>query len=66
MWNVECGMKIVTYIKIGIALGVVVLLVAGLFWLRSATEGDHISFGADNHIELTPTQIQSMKAIGEC
>ena len=38
---------------------------AGFFWLRSATEGDHISFGADNHIELTPTQIQSMKAIGE-
>ena len=58
-------MKIVTYIKIGIALVVVVLLVAGFFWLRSATEGDHISFGADNHIELTPTQIQSMKAIGE-
>jgi hypothetical protein len=57
-------MKVLSYIKIGIVLGVVILLVAGFFWLKSATKGDHISLGADNHIELTPTQIQSMKAIG--
>ena len=58
-------MKIVTYIKIGIALVVVVLLVVGFFWLKGLTEGDHITIGTDNRIELTPTQIQSMKAIGE-
>lgn len=58
-------MKIVTYIKIGIALAVVVLLVVGFFWLKGLTEGDHITIGTDNRIELTPTQIQSMKAIGE-
>jgi hypothetical protein len=57
--------KIVTYIKIGIALVVVVLLVVGFFWLKGLTEGDHITIGTDNRIELTPTQIQSMKAIGE-
>ena len=58
-------MKIVTYIKIGIALVVVVLLVVGFFWLKGLTKGDHITIGTDNQIELTPTQIQSMKAIGE-
>ena len=58
-------MKIVTYIKIGIALAVVVLLVVGFFWLKGLTKDDHIAIGTDNRIELTPTQIQSMKAIGE-
>ena len=58
-------MKIVTYIKIGIALVVVVLLVVGFFWLKGLTKDDHITIGTDNRIELTPTQIQSMKAIGE-
>lgn len=58
-------MKIITYIKIGIALVVVVLLVVGFFWLKGLTKGDHITIGTDNRIELTPTQIQSMKAIGE-
>ena len=58
-------MKIVTFIKIGIALVVVVLLVVGFFWLKGLTKGDHITIGTDNRIELTPTQIQSMKAIGE-
>jgi len=57
--------KIVTYIKIGIALVVVVLLVVGFFWLKGLTKGDYITIGTDNRIELTPTQIQSMKAIGE-
>lgn len=58
-------MKILTYIKIGITLVVGVLLIAGFFWLKGLTKGDHISLGTDNRIELTPTQIQSMKAIGE-
>ena len=63
--NWELSVKIVTYIKIGIALVVVVLLVVGFFWLKGLTKGDHITIGTDNRIELTPTQIQSMKAIGE-
>ena len=44
---------------------VVIAVVAGFLWLRNVTKGDHISLGTDNRIELTPTQIQSMKAIGE-
>lgn len=41
------------------------LVIVGFFWLKGLTKGDHITLGADNRIELTPTQIQSMKAIGE-
>lgn len=58
-------MKVFTYIKIGIALVVIGLVIVGFFWLKGLTKGDHITLGADNRIELTPTQIQSMKAIGE-
>ncbi|MBR0264454.1 MAG: DUF4230 domain-containing protein [Prevotella sp.] len=58
-------MKVFSYIKIGIALAVIGLVIVGFFWLKGLTKGDHITLGADNRIELTPTQIQSMKAIGE-
>ena len=44
---------------------VIGLVIVGFFWLKGLTKGDHITLGADNRIELTPTQIQSMKAIGE-
>jgi len=58
-------LKVFSYIKIGIALAVIGLVIVGFFWLKGLTKGDHITLGADNRIELTPTQIQSMKAIGE-
>jgi hypothetical protein len=58
-------MKILSYIKIGIALVVLVLVVAGFFWLRNLTKNDHLAFGPDDEIDMTPTQIQSIKAIGE-
>ena len=58
-------MKILTYIKIGIAVVVVILLVAGFLWLRSLTKEDYVDLGTDQAINVTPTQIQSMKAIGE-
>lgn len=54
-----------SYIKIGIALLLVVLVVVGFFWLRNLTKNDHLDFGADDEIDITPTQIQSIKAIGE-
>jgi hypothetical protein len=41
------------------------LLIAGFFWLRGATKNNYIDFGTSEAIDLTPTQIQSMKAIGE-
>jgi hypothetical protein len=58
-------MKISTYIKLAAAIIVIVLLLGGFFWLRGLTEDDHFSFGNDNQIDATPTQIMSIKAIGE-
>lgn len=58
-------MKVLRYIQIGLAAVVVVLLIAGFFWLKGLMKGDHIDIGTDNTIDLTPTQIQSMRAIGE-
>ena len=52
-------------IKTGIGLVMVVLLVAGFFWLKKLTKNDHIDFGTDTEIDITPTQIQSIMAIGE-
>ena len=58
-------MKISTSIKLTVAILVIVLLLAGFFWLRNLTKDDHFSFGSDPQIDVTPTQIMSIKAIGE-
>ena len=51
--------------KIATALFAVSLVIIVFFWLRSCTKGDHIEIGAEEKIDPTPTQIQSIKAIGE-
>ena len=51
--------------KLGLILLGAVLVIAGAFWLRSCTKGDYIVIGADNAIDASPTQIQSIKDIGE-
>ena len=51
--------------KLGIILLSVSLVIVAVFWLRSCTKGDHIEIGADDAIDASPTQIQSIKAIGE-
>ena len=51
--------------KLGIILLSVSLVIIAFFWLRSCTKGDHIEIGADDTIDASPTQIQSIKAIGE-
>ena len=51
--------------KLGIILLGVSLVIIAFFWLRSCTKGDHIEIGADDTIDASPTQIQSIKAIGE-
>ena len=58
-------MKTSTSIKLAVAILVIVLLLAGFFWLRDLTKDDHISLGSDTQIDVTPTQIMSIKAIGE-
>ena len=51
--------------RLGIILLGVSLVIVAVFWLRSCTKGDHIEIGADDAIDASPTQIQSIKAIGE-
>ena len=51
--------------KLGIILLSVSLVIIAFFWLRSCTKGDHIEIGADDAIDASPTQTQSIKAIGE-
>jgi hypothetical protein len=51
--------------KMGLILLGAVLVIAGALWLRSCTKGDYIEIGADNAIDASPTQIQSIKDIGE-
>ena len=51
--------------RFGIILLGVSLLIVVFFWLRSCTRNDYVQLGADDTIDPTPTQIQSIKAIGE-
>ena len=51
--------------RLGIILLCVSLVIIAAFWLRNCTKNDYIELGADDTIDPTPTQIQSIKAIGE-
>lgn len=50
-----------------LAFGAVVLLLVIIvfFWVRSAVKDNYVSLAADDRIDLTPTQIQAIKDIGE-
>ena len=52
-------------IKIIIAGAILLGIIAIFFWLRSATKDNYIELGSSEAIEPTPTQIQSIKDIGE-
>ena len=51
--------------KLAIIIFCISLVIVALFWLRNCTKNDYIKLGADDAIDPTPTQIQSIKAIGE-
>jgi len=51
--------------RLGLILLGASLLIVALFWLRNCTKNDYLELGADTAIDATPTQIQSIKAIGE-
>jgi hypothetical protein len=51
--------------KFAIIIFCISLLIVAFFWLRSCTKNDYLELGADDTIDPTPTQIQSIKAIGE-
>ena len=44
-------------IKIIIAAAILLMLIAGFFWLKSVTKDNYISLGTSEAIEPTPTQI---------
>ena len=51
--------------RLGIILLCVSLAIIAVFWLRNCTKDDYLQLGADTVIDPTPTQIQSIKDIGE-
>ena len=51
--------------KFGIILLSISLIIVAAFWFRNCTKDNYIEIGADDTIDATPTQIQSIKAIGE-
>lgn len=51
--------------KFAVIIFCISLVIVAFFWLRSCTKNDYIELGADELIDHTPTQIQSIKAIGE-
>lgn len=58
-------MKTVQYIRLVIGLGIVVVVAALFFWVKSAFKGNYVELGSSEAIEPTPTQIQSIRDIGE-
>ena len=53
------------YIKLIIGAVVVVALVVVFFWVKSAFKDNYLELGTNDNIDPTPTQIQSIRAIGE-
>ncbi|MBR1410657.1 MAG: DUF4230 domain-containing protein [Prevotella sp.] len=53
------------YIKIIIGVAVFLGLIVIFFWLRSVTKDNYVEMASSEAIDPTPTQIQSIKDIGE-
>ena len=51
--------------KIVIGAVVLIAVVAIFFWVKSAFKGNYLELGTNDIIEPTPTQIQSIRDIGE-
>ena len=51
--------------KIVIGAVVLIAVVAIFFWVKSAFKGNYLELGTNDNIEPTPTQIQSIRDIGE-
>ena len=60
-------MKIRVMKKINIIIGAVAVIavIAVFFWVRSVLKSNYIEIGSNDKIEPTPTQIQSIRDIGE-
>lgn len=53
------------YIKIIIGIAIVAIAIVTVIWVKSCNKNNFISIEADEAIDPTPTQIQSIKDIGE-
>ena len=60
-------MKIRVMKKINIIIGAVIVIavIAIFFWVKSVLKSNYIEIGSNDKIEPTPTQIQSIRDIGE-
>ena len=58
-------MKRTTQLKIGAAIVACIVVVAGSLWTCKAVEETEVGIEVDNRINITPEQIESIKAIGE-
>ena len=53
------------YVKLIIGVAVVIAVIVVLFWVRSCVKDNYLELGTNDTIDPTPTQIQSIRAIGE-
>ena len=53
------------YIKLIIGAVVVIAIIVIFFWVKSAFKDNYLELGTNDNIEPTPTQIQSIRDIGE-
>ena len=53
------------YVKLIIGVAVVIAVIVVLFWVKSCVKDNYLEFGTNDTIDPTPTQIQSIRAIGE-
>ena len=53
------------YIKLIISAVVVIAIIVIFFWVKSAFKDNYLELGTNDNIEPTPTQIQSIRDIGE-
>lgn len=60
-------MKIRVMKKVNIIIGAVIVIavIAIFFWVRSVLKSNYIELGSNDKIDPTPTQIQSIRDIGE-
>ena len=53
------------YIKLIIGVVVVIAIIVIFFWVKSVFKDNYLELGTNDNIEPTPTQIQSIRDIGE-
>ena len=53
------------YVKLIIGVAVVIAVIVVLFWVKSCVKYNYLELGTNDTIDPTPTQIQSIRAIGE-